>query len=153
MYAGEIDHICSKTFSLDIATQSICTADKVPASPQFYPAYYFVNICTSWESHLGGHWILIMHHGKYNIEYFDPLALPLSHYPECLINIIYTYTHNNLRVQNMQSFMCGQFCLYVALKRLSGISLWDIQNQLLFYGSAKDDYIITYLCKMENLTV
>ena len=153
MFAHEIQSVCSKHYLLDLATERICTADQLPDSPDFYPAYYFVNTLTNKDAYMPGHWILVMHSSPYEIEYFDPLALPKWQYPLCLREKITNYSHNDLIVQNVQSTACASFCLYVAFKKLQGRSLLSIQKDLLDVHSSTDDRAIRTLCKKEKLTI
>lgn len=102
----------------------------------------------------GSHWVL-MYINDYNspLEFYDSYGMPFSMFPKHFSDFV---VKNNLRIkqyagkqlQDMYSKVCGQYCLYIAYKRLQGCSMSQIYK-CLSKDYKKNDKLVAYFYKKQ----
>ena len=100
----------------------------------------------------GQHWIATYIDEDRHGEYYDPYGLPPLH--KAFVNFLdkqcTTWTYNAVRVQHLNSLVCGQHCIYYLVQRCRGKSMKDITSMLRtdFYANTYfvDDFVrnLTY---------
>ena len=88
------------------------------------PGYYIVNLNDSTQP--GSHWVVI--HVKPNIiEYFDSFGLNAPHeVVELSERMGLNYRYNSTQYQDLNSVLCGYWCLYFVNESQKGRSYYDI---------------------------
>ena len=90
------------------------------------PGYYIVNLNDSTQP--GSHWVVI--HVKVApepIEYFDSFGLNAPHEVVELSDTLgVNYIYNSTQYQDLNSVLCGYWCLYFVNESRKGKSFYDI---------------------------
>jgi len=137
MYAPEIDHVlrhCVPEF------RGVYAADRLPP---FGAGSLVVN--TDPHDKSGNHWIAIKVNrewftGHLDVEYFDSYGLaPLPQFKEYLRG--YPIQYNKEMLQDLDTNVCGQYCIYFLFYRSGGVSMHDIIRNLKRKGE-KNDIIV-----------
>lgn len=103
--------------------------------------YYIFNLQNQNES--GSHWVALFKKGKRQFYYCDPFGMPP---PETLINLLQCNEkhlfYNDTQIQNIDSILCGYFCLlFLYMMQQSVSPANNIANflQLFYLDTKKND--------------
>jgi hypothetical protein len=124
----------------------VLARDQLPGLVKIKPKFYIVN--TDPIDQPGKHWISV------NIdetsEFFDSLGRKPSYYGEEFEYFIINnsndgvYKYNSRRLQNYDSAMCGQFCIYYCLLRNANHTFDEIVNSFHDKHLSKNDEIVSH---------
>ena len=90
-------------------------------------------ICnTDPDTEQGQHWIAVYIDKERHGEYYDPYGLPPFHFDfvDFLNRQCNTWSHNPIRVQHLNSLVCGQHCIYYLVHRENGMRMNQITENL-----------------------
>jgi len=117
--------------------------NQIPSFDKFtrYPAYFICNTDTA--SGRGKHWVVFYFVSCTSLEFFDSFAHIFSDYGFKTLPTLYPnlqeIIHVNRRIQNYNSCVCGQYCLYFLLHRIQNYSLEQILLSFSFHNTAWND--------------
>lgn len=102
--------------------QGVFAADTLPRNVQG-PAVLVVN--TDPAHFEGSHWVAICINSFGRGEFFDSLGLPpiVPHHRRFMESNCSSWTSNNVRVQGVDSALCGEYCIMYLTQRARGISM------------------------------
>ena len=116
-----IEYMRVKSFRGVISRDQIALID---SSKNHRLGYYIVNLNDSTQP--GSHWVVI--HVKPNIiEYFDSFGLNAPHeVVELSERMGLNYRYNSTQYQDLNSVLCGYWCLYFVNESRKGRSYYEI---------------------------
>lgn len=126
----------------DCMFRGIFPRDKLP-DIKHRPCGVIFNLDTSGEP--GSHWIAIYLHNNLQGEYFDPLGLPPTLFPDIedyLRRVCKSVKWNNLQIQSVRSIACGLFCVHFLKNRFNGQSASKILSSFSHKNPQVNDYLV-----------
>ena len=114
--------------------------------------YIIVNTLNRDEAGANGHWVCIVNKPNENIvEYHDSFGEPPNN---IVMNWLKTTNKKIVRttneIQNINSQMCGSFCMCYCLRRYNDDEIYDILYDFSFDTKKNDDICKKYLKKLLN---
>ena len=132
MRTREIERLMKKDCVIQQQYGDVCAADQLPMTIRYRPRLYIVN--TDPRSKPGHHWTAFYFPRRGPAEFFDPIGHSPDHYNKrfkrALLKNARHYKYNKIRVQDIGTMTCGQFCLFYAYYRCRGFSMKRILNLL-----------------------
>ena len=106
-----------KVFRGVISRDQIALIDKT--------GYYIVNLNDSTQP--GSHWVVIYVRGSGPLEYFDSFGLDApNEVVELTDRLGVYYIYNSTQYQDLNSVLCGYWCLYFVNESRKGKSFYEI---------------------------
>ena len=112
-------------------------------------------ICNTDPSYQPGeHWVLFFFDGN-SVDFYDSLGREITYYGSVFIDFIQNFAHNFKqcvrRTQQIESDLCGHYCLYYAFVKSNGYSMEEIIDNM----PSADDVInfvnkMFYICPQSN---
>ena len=133
------DPICAKIFG------GVKAADKLPSYVSNSHKFYITNTQNLKEP--GEHWVVI--YSNMLPEFFDSCGQSPESYKKefqyFLVNHGPNYIHNERRLQNIDSDVCGNFCLFYIYHRSRNISMKRILK-MFTTDLESNDRLVTRFC-------
>lgn len=125
--------------------QGVYPRDMIPP-PKAYPCAYIANTDTSKEK--GEHWVALHISENGRGEYFDPFGLPPLH--DEFVKFLNKYalngwTYNNCQVQNLNSRMCGLYCILYIKTKTNKIPLTKFVTLFTKQTIENDELLLNYV--------
>jgi hypothetical protein len=139
MNTAEIHHALRSNPITRTWFRGVFAADEIPGVMQL-PAAYVVNTDTASEP--GTHWIAFCHHSPHTLEYFDSFGRQLSSYG---IHVAPRVVQQSLQLQSDFSTVCGQYCMFFLLRRMSGESYEHIVHLFTENRESNDQMVCQYV--------
>lgn len=125
MNSAQIEHIltqhCSQTFG------GVFGAENYSLSK--IPCFLVLNTDLSFQS--GQHWV-VLYINSFRCEFFDSLGHPPSfyhkHWEKLLEKYSSNFAYNKVCLQDDESALCGEFCIFYIVMRNNGFSFSSILN-------------------------
>lgn len=137
MNSKQLYDLVEKDPCLRKVVKGVYASNTLPKHVQQYPSAFIVNNQPLPLS--GEHWLAIIIHSPYQSEFFDSLGKPLSTYNHDIRDFIANNSNQcdmrNIRLQSINSNLCGNYVLMFLIVRLS---FRKILTQL--YTLFSDDY-------------
>jgi len=124
----------------------MCATDELThRKPQENQAY----VINTDDSHLPGtHWVAVYFPQEGCVEYFDSYGLPPL--DDDIIDFMrrnaQTTRFNNVKLQGIDSMVCGQYCVYYLHHRSLGYSLEHLVTYFDRHSSRNDDKVDRWFC-------
>ena len=126
--------------------KGVFPADKVPK--YIRSGGFIANTDESY--HIGKHWCAFYFNGFGQSEFFDSYGRSPEYYNRhfalCLRTNSVVRVHNSEKLQNNNSNVCGQYCLFYLIHRVRGQSMREIIQTLKTTEHA-DQYVYDYISK------
>src|SRR5579871_5314319 len=146
MNGFEIEKIISK-FMCGCGSNfaGVFAADEIPERFAQYPVGYVIN--TDPRALPGQHWVAYYHSSPNSNEFFDSYGNPPSTFS---LKTFPQLTYNKLCFQELDSDVCGQYCIFYLYKRSKNFSL-DYITKILSNARTPDQFVSQF-CKSLKLT-
>src|SRR5579871_3123709 len=148
MNGFEIEKIISK-FMCGCGSNfaGVFAADEIPERFAQYPIGYVVN--TDPRLLPGQHWVAYFHSSPNSNEFFDsygnhPSTFSLKSYPQL--------KYNKYCFQELESNVCGQYCIFYLYKRSKNFSL-DYITQILSNARIPDQFVAQFCNSLSRASV
>jgi len=107
---------------------------------------------TDLDNKPGRHWIAIYIDTNSNGEYYDPTGTPpvLEPYLGFMKKHCRSWTYNTVKVQEEDSIVCGQHCIFYLIHRCAGRSMTDVTRKLEDPKEASD-IVRNFVCVVNNV--
>jgi hypothetical protein len=118
-------------------------SDQLPKTVSVFPACFIIN--TDPASQPGSHWVAIYVDSKEFGEYFDSYGKP----PDVMSIVKFlnencrSWHYNTKRIQGSFSSVCGHYCVYFLVRRLSGTPMSVIRNEFSGADFEENDHLVT----------
>lgn len=123
---------------------TVCSANELVNCNVNKPSMFVVN--TDQSNQPGSHWICFYFPETGSAEFFDSLGKPPEHYHKYFKSFLITYgssyVHNLQRIQDYNSSLCGEYCIYFLVHRHEHVSYENILHRFLITNYAVNDYKI-----------
>ena len=123
--------------------------DKIP---HHFPPRFAMVVNTDPAKRPGEHWVAFyVENGEG--EYFDSYGLPPPRDLEIVLDrCCFHYAYNKYQLQDLWTFVCGQFCVYYLYHRNQGERLGSIVDRLRKYGEKNDCIVETFVAQKWGCT-
>ena len=148
MDTWELRYILTRSSYLSSWNPVVCAKDELPhRKPKDVRAY----VINTDESHLPGtHWIAVYFPEDKNnvVEYFDSYGLPPLEQDmvDFMRRNAVSTRFNNIRLQGMDSMVCGQYCVHYLHQRSLGYSLEHLVSYFGQNYSRNDRQVEHWFC-------
>jgi hypothetical protein len=128
----------------------VCSADQLLKYKVKKPSMFIVNIDQSDQP--GSHWVSFYFPESGAAEFFDSMGKPPEHYHIYYKNFLIaygsSYLHNLNRIQDYNTSLCGEYCIYFLIHRSENMSYEKILVQFCGDNYFLNDYKIMKYFKM-----
>jgi len=141
----EIEEVARKDPCLRKFFLGVFASDKLPATIHHRPACLIANTDPAHMS--GQHWVAIYFGAT--CEYFDSYGLP----PIGPAMIYPITSYNPYCLQDLDTNVCGEYCVYFLMKRVQGHTMDSIINYLRSRRESNDSIVKTYIRRLKDSTI
>ena len=139
MNTAEIQHALAGNAVTSPSFQGVFAADQVPASMPI-PTSYVVNTDNAVDP--GSHWVAFYQERPEVVEFFDSFGKSPSSYR---LQPPGRVVQQSLQLQSEFSTVCGQYCMFFILRRLSGESYNNIVHLFTDSRENNDKMVCQYV--------
>lgn len=139
MNTVEIEKTVAKDHCLKPCFLGVFASDELPHIDK-YPVCFIANTHASEKP--GEHWIAMFFNGT-DVEYFDSYGMK----PRTEFKIYNPNVVNKYCLQNIDSVVCGEYCIFYLHKRIRGVSLDKLVYNLR-RRSNSDNFVKNYINRL-----
>jgi len=113
----------------------------------------FVCIVNSDESSSQGtHWLCFLKKSDTVLEFFDSMGLNVDSYGKYFTDFVNRmnchFQFSRVRIQSLNSSLCGEYCLYYVLRRIEGPNFDEVLSTMTINFHRNDEIVTEYIFRL-----